>query len=257
MLTLDLPEDELGEGMFRDLVQFSLRLAEFYIKVNMNRIDKLRNFEEIKKNHLSSTLFLMAIGGDEAPITGTSFLLSFLNVGKRLASSFENFLLFGANVKENGSVVRRYLLKLLTDIKRLESEVFTLNIQGTTHLVEFKLEALPNDMKMSAFLAGELSNASYYFTKFANVTKDGAQDVSKSKFGKWDNVDWKPFTYEQRISDAKQVIKKKLELSKKNIKPVTMHSNLTSFISKQLKSRQEEEPLVGALLTLPNVNHSI
>ena len=250
VLTLDLPEDELGEGMFRNLVQFSLRLAEFYIKVNMNRTDKLKNFEQIKKKNLTSILFLMAIGGDEAPITGTSFLLSFLNVGKRLASSFENYLVFGGNVKENGSIVRRYVLKLMTEIKHLESEVFTLNIQGTTHLVEFKLEALPNDMKMLAFLAGELSNAAYYFTTFANITKDGANDVSKSKFGKEDNANWKPFVYEQRISDAKEVKKKKLELSKKNIKPVTMRSNLTSFISKQLKSRQEEEPLVGAFVDL-------
>ena len=52
-------------------------------------------------------MFLFSIGGDEAPCSGTSFLVSFLNAGKRVCSSFDNFLIFGGNVKENGVIIRR------------------------------------------------------------------------------------------------------------------------------------------------------
>ena len=40
-LTQNLPSDEIGEGMFRDLRTYAVRLAEFYIKVNDHRVDKL------------------------------------------------------------------------------------------------------------------------------------------------------------------------------------------------------------------------
>ena len=57
-----------------------------------------------------------------------------------------------------------------------------------------------DDMKMLAFLAGELSNAAYYFSTFTNVNKEESNDVIKS-FG----VDWKPFDYSKRLKDAKLV----------------------------------------------------
>ena len=63
-------------------------------------------------------LFLLAVRGDEAPVTGTSFLIYFVNVGKRIASSFDNYLVFGANIKENGAVARRNNTKLMSDIAR-------------------------------------------------------------------------------------------------------------------------------------------
>ena len=42
-------------------------------------------------------LFAMAIRGDAAPGTGMAILVSFLNVGERLPSSKEQFLLFGGD----------------------------------------------------------------------------------------------------------------------------------------------------------------
>ena len=66
----------------------------------------------------------MAVGGDGAPATGTAFLLSFLNIGTRIASSSETFLMFGANVSEESQVCRNFILKLLADIKFLESPMF-------------------------------------------------------------------------------------------------------------------------------------
>ena len=127
ILTDGLPEEEIGEGMFRYLSQFALRLVEFYINVNDSRVDKLKEFKNILRKYSSSVLFLLAVGGDE---TGTSFLISFLNAGKCIASSFENYLLFSANVKENGAVVRHYITKLMSDIAYLESKVFAVTVKG-------------------------------------------------------------------------------------------------------------------------------
>ena len=145
--------------MYRDLVEFAPRLAQFYLTVNSQRIDKLKEFNEYaSKINDTSFVFLFAIGGDEASKSGTSFLVSFLNVGRRIDSSYENFLLFGANVKENGEVVCRYLKKLLSDVKYLETQVFKVLIGTDEVNVEFRLEGLPNDMKFLAFLCGELTN---------------------------------------------------------------------------------------------------
>ena len=93
---------------------------------------------------MDSFLFVLAIGGDGAPGSGTSIFVSFLNCGKRVASSSENFLLFGENVEENSEVVRNFISKLISDI---ESKVFEI---GSIR-VEFKLGELPNDMKMLSF----------------------------------------------------------------------------------------------------------
>ena len=46
-----------------------------------------------------------------------SWLVSFLNIGHGVLSSNENFLLFGANCAENCLPVKRFLGKLITDIK--------------------------------------------------------------------------------------------------------------------------------------------
>jgi len=48
--------------------------------------------------------FLVAIGGDGCPFgkseSACSLLISFLNVGKRVASNSDNFLVFGGNAEE-------------------------------------------------------------------------------------------------------------------------------------------------------------
>ena len=99
-------------------------------------------------------------------------------------------------------------------------------------------------MKMLAFLGGELTNAAYFFTTFANVNRDDKNDISKKLSLKGDFA-WKPFTYEKRIADSAKVASKKSELHKKNMKECMFRQNLTSFIGKSLKSRQQEIPLVG------------
>ena len=176
--------------------------------VKKSRHDKLKKFDTFPKKYPKSVLFLIAIDGDEVPIAGTTFLISFINVAKRVAGSGENFLLFGGNVKENGSIVQQYVQKLTSDLTYLENQTFTISIEKKTYSVEFKVQSVPNDMKMLAFLGGELSNAAFYFTTFANANKKDCYDVTKS-FSLDGSKSWKPFDYEKRLSDAALVIAKK------------------------------------------------
>ena len=88
--------------------------------LNEIREDKLLVFPNLKPKDPSSVVFALAVGGDEAPGAGTSYLVSFLNIGKRVASSSENHLIFGADVKETSKVVERYLAILQKDLKYLE-----------------------------------------------------------------------------------------------------------------------------------------
>ena len=247
-LTDSLDPDEIGPGYYRDLVEYAPRLAKFYLAVDRYRIDKLKPFPNAVRKDQSSVLFLIAIGGDEAPVAGTTFLMSFLNVGKRIASSAENFLTFGGNVKENGMVVRRYITKLVSQLKVLESEVFEVFVNEVLHKVEFKVAAFPNDMKMLSFLAGELSNAAYYFTTFGNVNKADANDIRK-QFSMDGKLEWAPFSYQKCLIDVTKVNKKKIELQSKNVKTATQRCNLTKYIA-TLKSRQEETPLIGEYVDL-------
>lgn len=235
-------ENEAKQGMYRPCDEFALTLAKHYLTVNQFRNDKLKTIDSFKKIDESSYMFIMSVGGDGAPLVGTVFLLSFLNVAKRIASSNENFLIFGANVDENSIVVRRFMLKLLSDIRFLESQVFDIvNNNGQQFKVEFRLGELPNDMKMLCFLAGELSNASYYFCTFGNVNQIDSSNYKK----KLDNKDgWHEFSYKKRLTDASKVVEKKKSLEKSKLAETTKRTHITTFISQTLKSRQEEIPLV-------------
>ena len=109
---------------------------------------------------------------------------------------------------------------------------------------------MPNDMKMLAFLAGELSNSAFYFSSFANVNQKDSNDVSKC-ISENNNKQWQPFTYEKRLSDAARVKKTKSELDGTNLQPKTKRQKVMQLIS-SLKSRQEIRLLSGQ-----NQNHSI
>ena len=89
------------------------------------------NFNCKENRNKDSKLVLVAIGGDDAHISDTTFSLSVLNVGERIASSSENYLLFRSNVKKCGLIVCWYVQKLRTDIKILEKENFTVVINKT------------------------------------------------------------------------------------------------------------------------------
>ena len=177
-------------GLFRDIKTYIQRLAVFYLKVNKCRSDKLLTFEIFSKKDPNSFLFLISFGGDGAPGFGTIFNVSFLNVGKRILSSSETFMVFGGDVEENSLIVKRLVEKAIEDFIYLETKVFLVSVDTENVKVEFKLAELPNDMKMSFFLAGELSNSAKYFTTFADVNSENYRDYTKS-FG----IHWKPFLY--------------------------------------------------------------
>ena len=220
------------DGAYREPAEYIMRLALFYLTVDKNRKDKLLKFENLKKIESTNVVFVMALGGDAAPISGTSILVSFLNCSERVASSFENFLLFGANVEEDAEAVKVYFKKLIADIKYLESKQF--EVKDTK--VEFQLGELPNDLKMLAFLAGELTNSAKYFITFADVSQDDCNDITKS-FGLSAHNDWKPWSYEKRLEHVSEVNKKK----HKN--PKACRATITQYIA-SLKSRQEFVPIV-------------
>ena len=91
-------------------------LAKFYL--SENRKESLKGFAE------STGTFQIALGGDGCPFgkieSTCSFLVSFLNVGRRVASSYDNFLIFGANCDESSPVTKKYVRSLLPQLAELE-----------------------------------------------------------------------------------------------------------------------------------------
>ena len=109
-------------GLFRPPAEYILHLASFYMKINVFWEDKLKTFPAIPKKDPDSFLFALAIGGDGASAVGMTILVSFLNVGERLPSSKEQFLLFGGNVEENLDTVDKFVSLLVKDLKYLETK---------------------------------------------------------------------------------------------------------------------------------------
>ena len=81
-------------------------------------------------------------------------LVSFLNVGSRVASSNENVLLFGANCKEEHQVVRLFAEQLKASIAAIERKSYTVLGKKVT----FILPSLMGNLIMLLF-----------FSSFANV----------------------------------------------------------------------------------------
>ena len=142
----------------------------------------------------------MALGADGAPFgkhnEATSWLLSFLNVGERVASCNENHLIFGANCPEEHPSVIEYGKQLKKDIERIEKSSYMIENQRVT----FAFELLPADMKWLAFVSGELPNSAKYFSSFANVSADNIQVMGATCGGPGDY--FKPWNYDDRVKVA-------------------------------------------------------
>ena len=167
-------------GMYRLPAEFILYLAKFYLKINNWREDKLKTFKSLKQKDHESFLFAIAMGGDGAPGIGMSVLVSFINVGERLPSSKEQFLLLSGDVDEGSQVVQNSFKPLVKDLNYLESRVFEIDTDNEKKKVEFMMTELPNYMKMLSFLAAELSNSASYFSTFANVARNEVNNYKKS-----------------------------------------------------------------------------
>lgn len=240
----NLKDEEQVEGAFRQLEDFLLELSSLYIHV-----DKVLSKEGTPFLHHFNEApysFKVAVGADGAPFgkddEATAWLLSFLNVGHRIASQNENFLLAGANCPESHVVMKLYAKKLVSDIAYVESKNY--NVAG--YPVQFKFTLVPSDMKWLATFAGELSNAAHYFSSFANVHV-GNKDTVNGAIGEGREFTWQPWNYNDRLAVAARVKAKQNELDATRLAPSTKRSKLTQFIKDQ-KSRQESEPIIAHLV---------
>lgn len=98
----------------------------------------------------------------------------------------DNFLIFGSNCSEENAVVEKYISMISKQIVDIEQSTFSINNRN----IKFKFSELPNDMKILAFLAGELPNSATYFSTFGNVSQSDISDVSKT-FGSNPCNDWR------------------------------------------------------------------
>ena len=241
-----LDDKDKVSGCYRELEELLLKLAEFYLS---NDLHEILTFSETNRSHV-------ALGGDGAPFgkddSACAWLVSLLNIGQGVLSSNENYLLFGANCNENCIPVRRFLKRLLTDIKRIENTTYTISCNNENVSVKFLISELPNDMKMLAFLGGELSNSAKYFSSFGNVTLESAKKITGS-FGPLPSNTWKPWKYQDRLKVAKLVEKYKLSLGKSKVSATTKQTKITSFIAEH-QSREEFVPIIGELIDRAHVD---
>ncbi|KAK2562469.1 hypothetical protein P5673_014130, partial [Acropora cervicornis] len=200
----DLELEDQVYGCYRDLSEYLVRLASFYL----------------------TTL-------------STEDFDCFLNVGHKILSSDDNFLIFGSNCSEQSTAARRYIAMIAKEMEEIEKGLFRF---GDT-IIRFRFAEFPNDMKMLAYLGGELTNAAKYFSTFADISSDKLSDVSKS-FGSKQHNDFRPWEYHEQLAVAKKVADLKGKLNKTKQAPRTKRSKVTAFIASN-KSRQEFEPLIG------------
>ena len=155
----NLGEDEQVEGAFRQLEEFLLELANFYIHIDKvlckDGSTFLHHFNEAPCN------VKVAVGADGAPFgkddEPTAWLLSFINVGERIASQNDDFLLAGANCSKSHVAMKLYAKRLFSDIAYAESKKYT--VAG--YPVQFQFNLVSSDMKWLATFAGELTNAAH------------------------------------------------------------------------------------------------
>lgn len=221
------------EGFYRDLETYLIEIADLYLFLNEKEILDLDWFEQPVGS------FKVAIGADGAPFgkqnEATSWLISFLNVGERVASCNDNFILLGANCPEDHPNMKKYAVMLSNQFPEIESKQYT--IRGIQCSFEFDL--IPADQKWLATFSGELNNASSYPSSFANVSLDDMSTVNGS-IGNSPNDTWHSWGYSERLDTVRSVSKKKKGKSLK--RPV-----VTKYIA-GLKSRQEFKPLLGPVI---------
>ena len=99
---------------------------------------------------------------------------------------------------------------------------------------------------MLAFLSGELTNSSKYFSSFADVSNENANNINGTFGNKQTNL-WKPWSYEHRLQVVKKVEAAKKSLDSKNLAVSTKRQKVTGLIG-SLKSRQEFNPPLGKFI---------
>ena len=137
--------------------------------------------------------------------------MSFLNVGGRIGSCNENFLLCGANCSESHPSMFKFAQKLVLDVAYIEKQIYVL--PGSKTKARFTVELIPSDMKWAATFSAELSNAAHFFSPFGNVSESNKCTVNGC-LGPAETCTWKPWLYQDRLEMAAKVTAKKEELEK-------------------------------------------
>ena len=75
--------------------------------------------------------------------------------------------MFGANCGESCVAVKLFVKMLLGEIQKVEQTTYPIECKSKIIHEKFVVSEIPNDMKMLAFLAGELTNSAKYFSTFA------------------------------------------------------------------------------------------
>lgn len=222
-------------GCFLDLEARLLQLADLHLS-----IDKVTPI--LSWLGKAPGTFLVAIGADGAPFgkdnKATLWLVTFLNLGNRIASCDDRFLLLGANCKEDHPAMIKYATEIRREIVLIESKTY--QPQGHDIAINFKFELVPSDMKWLATFSGELTNSATYPSSFANVKQDDVKNVHGT-FGRDSTCTWKPWSYNQRVKVAKLVDKYK-QTTVVN-KPLKQQRNLVTKVVASKHSRQEFEPV--------------
>lgn len=128
-------------GYYIDLKEDLIQMTELYLYIDSHIPNFLTWFGE-EKGH-----FLVAVGADGAPFgkanEACTRLVSFLNVSERVASPDDNFLICGANCKEDHPSVVEYGKQLKSEMTAIESQTFTVRHQQ----VKFEFKLVPSQMK--------------------------------------------------------------------------------------------------------------
>ena len=134
------------------------------------------------------------------------------------------------------------------EIVQIERTTFSINGKN----IKFRFSELPNDMKMLAFLAGELPNSATFCSTFANVSQSDMTDVNKTVGSNPSNA-WRPWDYDDRKVVALKVKDLKNKMANRKLAEKTKRTKITKFIADN-KSRQEFEPLIGRLIDKAHVD---
>ena len=147
----------------------------------------------------------------------------------------------GANCAEDTPLMKQYTKHLVEEMKLIEETKLTTD-QG--HVVEFRFQLIPADMKWLSSMSGELNNCAIYFSPFANVNQTDKTTIGGSIGGP--EATWQTWDYNKRILVAEKVENFKAKLKDPEGK---QRGEVTKLIAKE-KSRQEFVPPLGKYVDL-------
>lgn len=178
--------------------------------------------------------FFVPIGADGAPFgkndSATAFLISNLNLLYGVASCNNNFVLMGSNCPETHPVMYSYVEHVVAEMEAIEGKTYTIKDKQ----YKFRCRLFPEDQKW---------HTSTFFSTYANVSTANFHLTGRS-IGIGSNYTWKPWEYDNRLSDADNVFNFKTKHNLHGACTASQRLKVTQHIA-SLKSRQEFKPFLG------------